>query len=180
MTSTTYIIYFLTVFITAIAWLELSWTYLLYFVVVNSYFTLGEYLIHRFVFHHLSPRAHQKHHDDPTKFSRLFIPIPVTLVNNGILFLIAKDNVYMIMSAAHLSYLLFEWAHYASHYPMTQLILPSRLISFHHSHHTNNTHNFGFTTPFWDIVFGTSSAQFKWSDYPLSCLPISVLSFIRL
>lgn len=168
---------------------EYSWDYLVTFGLVNTYYTLGEYLFHRFTFHSheqfpVITRIHAKHHQEPDHPNRLFIPIKVTLLNDILLACIVYlcgGRILSWLSAAHVSYLLFEYAHYTTHIPNMGLInLPSRLTAFHHYHHVANTLHFAFTTPYWDILFGTirSPSAFRLRDYPLSWLPLSVVSFL--
>jgi hypothetical protein len=128
---------------------------------------------------------------------RLFIPIPVTLINDMFLASLAFHFIHTywmsVVSAAHISYLCFELSHYSSH-QFNSKIIPSRLPAFHQNHHRHcdskpsfdsapkpepsvenkpethmalNEFNFGFTTPAWDIIFGTSSGKFKLRQYPL-------------
>lgn len=163
------------------------YSYGLICMIVNAYYTLGEYIIHRYGFHLIFEKIHKKHHDDPKRYYRLFIPIPITLINECILvalsYLCCWNHVLAIASAAHFSYLLFELAHYASHYPTGTLVsffLPRRLISFHYSHHMDDRYNFGFTTPCWDILFKTSKVPFDLYEYPLSMFPFSVVSFLTI
>ena len=183
-----YKIYFSTILISAIYFLSIStlpvYSHLCIFLLINSYYTLGEYIIHKYLFHDMIKEIHKKHHDDPMKYYRLFIPIRVTVFNDILLFLFGwtffHDYLLPIMASAHLSYLLFEYCHYSSHYKNCTFLPPRRLIAFHHLHHFNERGHFGFTTPFWDIVFGTTTHTFPLSYYPLSFLPISVISFLSI
>jgi hypothetical protein len=185
--SLLYNFYFTFVFILFIYGFKCNIHYLCTFLVTNMYYTLGEYVFHRFTFHNsiLSPaltRSHSKHHDQPTNEKRLFIPITVTLLND-ILFIfinyMCNMNVLYFLSASHLSYLLFEASHYTSHIPNLFIYLPKRLVSFHTHHHFDSTKNFGFTSPTWDIIFQTSSS-FSLYYYPLSYIPISIISFLSI
>jgi hypothetical protein len=213
--STMHSVYFVLVLASAVPGMEVSFHYLFILLAVNAYFNFGEYMIHKYVFHNPSTipsvyKAHWKHHEAPTMLRRLFIPIPVTLINDVFLAAIAfhflPASWMSVVSAAHLSYLCFELSHYCSH-QIDCKIIPSRLPAFHQNHHhhcdsnpsTNighkteshstikpeaplklNEFNFGFTTPAWDILFGTSSGKFKLQQYPLCFLPISILSFANI
>ena len=181
-----YSVYFFCVTLSALYGIEWNPSYLTTLLLTNVYYTAGEYLFHRITFH--SPvrfpalsLAHSKHHDQPTNEKRLFIPIAVTLMND--VFFIAvnaylKTNILHFISASHLSYLAFEVSHYASHLPLSYVPLPSRLIAFHHHHHANDQMNYGFTTPAWDLLFGTSS-HFSIKHYPLCYVPLSIVSFLH-
>jgi len=181
-------LYFMWVGLVAVYGFEPTCDYFLILCLVNSYYTLGEYIFHRHTFH--SPdkfptitRLHAKHHEIPENQNRLFIPISVTLFNDMIL----AGVVYLLggvvttwLSAAHFSYLLFEYAHYSTHSSTLGSLLPARLIAFHHYHHVLDSVHFAFTTPYWDILFGTTrrTDSFRLQDYPLSWLPLSVVSFL--
>jgi Fatty acid hydroxylase superfamily len=186
--NSSYKYYFTFVTITSIYGFEFSLDYLYALLLTNLYYTAGEYIFHRFTFHNPTyfsglTHAHSKHHDQPTNEKRLFIPIIVTLFNDLFFILIGYlfnfYNLLHFISASHLSYLLFEASHYASHLPSSFLYLPKRLLAFHHHHHHQPTMNFSFTTPAWDIFFKTSSS-FSLYYYPLSFLPISILSFLSI
>jgi sterol desaturase/sphingolipid hydroxylase (fatty acid hydroxylase superfamily) len=179
--------YFSFVFALFIYGFEFNTNYLLTFLFTNMYYTGGEYLFHRLTFHNSDyfpklTKSHSKHHDEPTNERRLFIPIAVTITNDilfALLNYMLNMNVMYFISASHLSYLLFEASHYASHIPNNYLILPNRLVAFHNHHHHDPTINFGFTTPAWDIMFGTAS-NFPISKYPFSRIPLSIVSFIKI
>lgn len=181
-------LYFTWVGMVAAYGFEPTYDYFLTLCIVNSYYTLGEYLFHRYTFH--SPdkfptitRLHAKHHEAPEHQNRLFIPIPITFCNDLLLAGIIYGLGGVItkwLSAAHLSYLLFEYAHYGTHSSIISWLLPARLIAFHHYHHVLDSVHYAFTTPYWDILFGTTrrSDSFRLYDYPLSWLPLSVISFL--
>lgn len=181
-------IYFSWVALLGVYGMEWSLDYWITLCITNMYYTLGEYLFHRYTFH--SPerfpkitRLHQKHHDVPSHPDRLFIPISITFVNDmvlGMVVYLLGGSVFKWLSSAHVSYLLFEYAHYGTHSSRFQTLLPRRLIAFHHYHHEDATCHYAFTTPYWDILFGTvpSSNRFSFYEYPLAWLPFSVLSFL--
>jgi len=188
-----YQLYFLSVFLTGIYGCynfyntEGFLTYLFVFCIVNSYYTFGEYVIHRYLFHNLFEKLHNKYHKEPKKYYRLFIPIHITLLNDIMLCLISyflfPRFFSGIMSSAHFSYLLFEATHYVAHYSSESklsFLFPKRLISFHYFHHTDDDYNYGFTTPFWDILFEKNKSRFPFKEYPLSIFPLSVVSFLSL
>ena len=181
-------VYFTWVSLVAGYGMEATPDYLLTLCLVNTYYTLGEYLFHRFTFHapHRFPgitRLHAKHHQQPDHPNRLFIPIWITLFNDILLACLVHlcgGRVLSWLSAAHVSYLLFEYAHYGTHLPDTGRLLPARLTAFHHYHHVVDSVHYAFTTPYWDILFGTTrrSDSFTLQNYPLSWLPLSVVSFL--
>jgi hypothetical protein len=193
-----YKLYFTGIFLSALYFLYTSFQYnlsiylfLLCFFTIHIYYTFGEYIIHKYFFHKIFKNIHQKHHEDPKKYYRLFIPIKITLINELILFCVSYfisyylfGNIfilYPILSSAHFSYLLFEFSHYISHYysHYSHYLFPKRVVSFHNFHHINDNYHFGFTTPFWDIVFGTCKNKFDFTEYPLSFIPLSIVSFLH-
>jgi len=180
------------------AYLKLNisiYTFLICFFIINIYYTFAEYIIHRYFFHDILKNIHKKHHDEPKQYYRLFIPIKITLINEFILactsYLLSyyfcgnEIAVYPILLSARLSYLLFEFSHYVSHYysyyskNFISYFIPKRLVSFHQFHHIDDNYHFGFTTPFWDILFNTCKNRFDITEYPLCFLPISIISFIN-
>jgi len=185
MIKTSYFLYFTSVFLVFLYGFEFSFIYMKTFIVVNTYYTFGEYIFHRFTFHselfYNISRGHLKHHKDPHNDRAFFIPIPITLFNDILIFGImmicndSLDKIIRVISCAHLSYLLFELSHYGTHYRLPYL--PKRLLGFHEYHHHESRCNFGFTTPSWDILFGTCN-PLALDIYPLSFLPISIISFL--
>jgi Protein of unknown function (DUF3522) len=183
-------IYFTWVSLVALYGMEVSWDYLMTLCLTNTYYTMGEYVIHRWGFHDIirSPgmtRAHYKHHLSPNDPERLFIPIRVTLINDTIFAAAvygvgAGASLWKWLSSAHVSYLLFEWAHYAIHTVNMRRWIPRRLLEFHESHHRDADYHFAFTTPYWDIMGGTMKRPMPIEEYPLSWLPLSLISFLSI
>lgn len=132
------------------------------------FWSLGEYLEHRFVGH--GPRRrwdikdHRYHHQIPDDVAEFVIPLSYTVVFFsaccGLLWLVSP---HPSLAAATLSglmvgYLLYEFVHLAAHVPGVSKRWPrlGAMGERHRSHHYGrwNT-NFGFITGFWDRVFGT-------------------------
>ncbi|WP_423959827.1 sterol desaturase family protein [Bradyrhizobium sp.] len=125
--------------------------------------TLLEYLVHRFAFHHLSSlgrRLHQLHHDHPSDpdAERSSLSTPLLAFPFGCL-LIGTMGVQdgSALFAGLLSvYLAFIFIHYAVH---RWTIEPGSWLYAtkmrHLTHHRIENCNYGVTTIFWDVVFRT-------------------------
>jgi len=123
--------------------------------------TLVEYLIHRFVYHHapiLSP-LHDQHHKRPNEL----IGVP-SFISSGLVVAICYFPLaafYPVLAAGFVSGMLIGYAaymfvHHATHHWRIEpghWLYPLRVR--HMAHHYRDTANFGVTTGFWDRVFGT-------------------------
>lgn len=139
------------------------------------FWTLAEYLLHRFVFHY-KPRTptqekifylfHGIHHHQPQCKTRLVMPpvvsIPLALVFYGLINLIFSLLLGIpfwagfVFSGFLIGYLAYDITHYATHHwPMRKGIL--KMLKRHHMRHHYKTPNqrFGVSSPLWDFVFGT-------------------------
>jgi sterol desaturase/sphingolipid hydroxylase (fatty acid hydroxylase superfamily) len=138
------------------------------------FWTLFEYLIHRFAFHFIaeSKRAmkivyiiHGNHHEYPRDKERLFMPpvpslILASFIFGGMYFIALltglKENAFAFFPGFMLGYLMYGTMHYAIHAfnPPYKWMKP--LWRNHHLHHYKNEHRgFGVSTTLWDRVFGT-------------------------
>ena len=127
--------------------------------------TLVEYLVHRFAFHHRFPlgrRLHQLHHDHPSdpdaERSSLSTPLLASPFGLVILGTAGMEDGSAIFAGLLSGYLIFIAVHYAVHRWTIEpgYWLYSTKIR-HLTHHRFENCNFGVTTMFWDIVFGTSA-----------------------
>jgi sterol desaturase/sphingolipid hydroxylase (fatty acid hydroxylase superfamily) len=138
------------------------------------FWTLFEYMIHRFAFHFIaeSERAlkivyiiHGNHHEYPRDKERLFMPPVPSLILASFIFscmyfvaqLIGlRENIFAFFPGFMLGYLMYGSMHYAIHAwnPPYKWMKP--LWRNHHLHHYKNEHlGFGVSTTLWDRVFGT-------------------------
>lgn len=127
-----------------------------------AFWTLAEYLIHRFAFHHapgLKP-IHMAHHDSPRDLNGT--PTLLTVLVFYLCVYLPLDLAFGAGLAAAgtagvmLGYLAYVTVHYVVHHLGSGGIRPlRRLIKLHALHHHDLDHNFGVTSPFWDLVFGT-------------------------
>lgn len=132
------------------------------------FFTLAEYLIHRFVFHSGEYTNTQKwqfkihgiHHATPQDKERLTLPLLLAIVISAVFFFL-----YWIVMGQYSYFFfpgfLFGYASYLTvHYLIHTRRPPRNIFRFlwkHHQihHHKNDNQAFGVTTPLWDIVFRT-------------------------
>ncbi len=125
--------------------------------------TLLEYLLHRFVFHHVPyiRDMHEQHHSDEREF--IGTPIWISLVSHGTLGFLP---VYLLAGFADasaascglmLGYLWYVSVHHVVHHwhpaHSSYLYALKRRHALHHHH--DSERNFGVTSSFWDRVFGT-------------------------
>ncbi len=132
--------------------------------------SLGEYLVHRFVFHfrarsrvskYLVYLFHGIHHDDPNDRTRLVMPPAGAILILGLIYgvfwtFVPHPWIEPFFGFFIVGYLCYDYTHYAIHFwPM-----PGRIAGFlkrnHLLHHFQEQHaRFGVSSPIWDFVFGT-------------------------
>ena len=132
--------------------------------------TVTEYTLHRFLFH-FKPRndwqqrlyfvIHGVHHDYPNDSRRLVMPpvvsIPLSAIFFGLFTLIlGSDFVPPFFAGFMTGYLAYDTTHYAIHHFHLRGKIGLYLRKRHLRHHfVQPDYNFGISSPFWDIVFGT-------------------------
>ncbi len=137
--------------------------------------TLAEYSMHRFLFHHkpTSPRQerifflfHGIHHAQPQVKTRLVLPFPISIpfaalffglfyVTLGILFG-ASQWVAPLMSGFLTGYLVYDLTHYATHHFAMRSGYAKYIKRYHMQHHyTDPNSRFGVSSPVWDWAFHT-------------------------
>lgn len=133
------------------------------------FWTLFEYLAHRFLFHWITenPKAqkfvyimHGNHHHFPRDRDRLFMPpVPSLILASvifGIMYLSMGRYSYPFFPGFMLGYLLYASMHYAIHAWNPPFKWMKPLWRNHHLHHyKNEERGFGVSSTFWDHVFGT-------------------------
>ncbi len=138
------------------------------------FWSLFEYMIHRFAFHFYaeSPRAqkivyiiHGNHHEYPRDKERLFMPpVPSLILASTIFILIylvgslfgAGSYAFAFFPGFILGYLIYGSMHYAIHAWNPPFKWMKPLWRNHHLHHYKNTElGFGVSSTLWDHVFGT-------------------------
>ncbi len=137
------------------------------------FWTLAEYLLHRFVFHWINEAKwsqrfhfimHGSHHDFPRDEERLLMPPVPGLIMGGMLFA-AFYCIFWLLGISQLTfgffpgffsgYLMYSFVHRATH--INRPPKHFKYIWYHHSlhHYKYPDKAFGVSSPFWDKVFGT-------------------------
>ena len=141
----------------------------LIFVAGMLFWTLFEYIMHRFIFHFIaeSPRAqrfiyvlHGNHHEYPRDKERLFMPPVPSLIIASVLFalqyLVIGGAAFMFFPGFIFGYLMYGSMHYAIHAWNPPFKWMKPLWRNHHLHHYKEQEKgFGVSTTIWDRVFGT-------------------------
>jgi dihydroceramide fatty acyl 2-hydroxylase len=131
--------------------------------------SLIEYLLHRFVFHHTpsTPRQmflgylfHGAHHAFPDDRLRWTVPLvtslPVAAVLTTAALLVFGAAGGPLMTGVLLGYLAYDLVHYAIHLGPKRSRIGRYLRNRHLAHHYGvPERNFGVTSPLWDVVFGS-------------------------
>lgn len=141
---------------TGIAW------FLTLTVAGTCFWTLAEYLLHRFAMHAfaLGYRLHRPHHDHPAslELERSSLSTPIIAAAGGMILVLAFGFVDggELLIGLMAGYLGFIIVHHAVH---RWTLGPSswfyRAKLRHVAHHASDDCNFGVTTSFWDVVFHT-------------------------
>ncbi len=125
--------------------------------------TLAEYLVHRFVLHHipLFSKMHFEHHEEsleligtPTLMSLFFLTVVVLMP----LYYFAGIHIALCSMAGFLTgYISYVWVHFAVHHKGSGGFKFMRKLKRQHAvhHHGTSEYNFGVTTDIWDKIFGT-------------------------
>lgn len=138
--------------------------------------TLGEYTLHRFLFHYeaRSERAkrvfflfHGVHHAQPQDKTRLVMPLPVSiplaLMFYGLFYLIlvvllkSPQWVNPLTAGFMLGYLIYDLTHYATHHFPMRSGYAKYIKRYHMAHHYKDPNTrYGVSSPLWDWVFRTA------------------------
>lgn len=132
------------------------------------FFTLAEYLIHRFAFHSGEPgkkntwqyKIHGIHHSSPGDKQRLALPLPAAFVAAAIIFLmfflLIGTKAFLFFPGFLGGYAFYLLVHYTIHTRKPPRTLLKFLWVHHYVHHYIDIHKaYGVTSPIWDWVFGT-------------------------
>lgn len=134
-----------------------------------AFWSLFEYIAHRFIFHWVSENPtikkisyilHGNHHHYPRDRQRLFMPpVPSILIATlvfSLMYLVIRQNAFMFFPGFIFGYLMYGTMHYAIHAWNPPFKWMKPLWRNHHLHHYKNEHNgFGVSSTIWDHVFGT-------------------------
>jgi sterol desaturase/sphingolipid hydroxylase (fatty acid hydroxylase superfamily) len=133
------------------------------------FWTLFEYIAHRFIFHWIAENEktkriiyvlHGNHHEYPRDRERLFMPpIPSILISSlifSLMFLLMNQYAFVFFPGFIFGYLLYASMHYAIHAWNPPFKWMKPLWRNHHLHHYKDEEKgFGVSTTFWDRIFGT-------------------------
>lgn len=128
-----------------------------------------EYASHAWFFHGPLWGMHRGHHKTPGDDGKLLVPLAYSITAGGMAFaafwFMCGINILAgLASGAAFWYIVFEYIHYASHNPpslkpLQKISWFKELQSLHKLHHYEDKDGkykyYGFTTTFWDRVFGT-------------------------
>ncbi len=134
------------------------------------FWTLTEYVLHRFVFHFMPSSEwgkklhfifHGVHHDYPNDALRLVMPpsvsIPLATMFYFLFYTFIPATYLNSFFAAFLTgYLCYDMFHYAFHHGNFNNPILKKLKQHHMMHHyTDADKGYGVTSILWDIVFGS-------------------------
>jgi sterol desaturase/sphingolipid hydroxylase (fatty acid hydroxylase superfamily) len=134
------------------------------------FWTLAEYLLHRFVFHfepdtrwgrRLHFIIHGVHHDYPHDPMRLVMPpsvsVPLaTLVFLGFRLLLGPAWSLPFFAGFLIGYLIYDMTHFHIHHHRSDNKLSLALRRYHYRHHFQQSdRGYGVTSSLWDRVFRT-------------------------
>jgi len=164
-----YILWFSFVGIIPIIWI---------YILGALFFTLVEYLIHRFVFHFNAKTEHEEkiqynihgvHHEFPRDKDRLVMPPVMSVVIATAFLLVFKflfGNYGLVLfagfSAGYSNYLLIHYFIHAHKPPGNFLKFLWTHHSLHHYHSVKSAFSVSF--PLWDYLFGTMPQKNKSSE----------------
>ena len=125
--------------------------------------TFIEYLAHRFLLHRvpLLVTLHELHHENQTRLvgtptlASLVVMMMIVVLPSGV---VLGMRLALLLSAGFMAgYLLYVLMHHwLHHWPSKNSRYLQMLKRQHALHHAaDDDYNFGVTSPFWDLVFGT-------------------------
>jgi sterol desaturase/sphingolipid hydroxylase (fatty acid hydroxylase superfamily) len=129
--------------------------------------TLLEYILHRWLFHHQFAKnldsflVHGYHHEFPEDPYRLVAPPmmswPLAAVILSILLLtVGPRFAWTLFAGTASGYIAYDWIHYYTHHARPKYWLGKWLRKYHMLHHHKTWNKgYGVSSPLWDFVFGT-------------------------
>jgi sterol desaturase/sphingolipid hydroxylase (fatty acid hydroxylase superfamily) len=133
------------------------------------FWTLTEYIMHRFVFHYhprlewgknISFLMHGIHHQYPKDSTRLVMPllisVPLAVVFYILFAFISPEYGRSAYVGFLIGYLSYDGLHFAIHHFAMRGPILSFIRAYHLKHHFQNEHKgYGVSNPLWDVVFKT-------------------------
>ena len=146
---------------------------IVYFNLGLLFFTLIEYLMHRFLYHsgpdykderYWQYKVHGVHHEFPTDTGLLALPIPIAILLGavffGIFYLLLGEVTYSFWPGFFIGYASYLRIHYLVHSRKPPKNFLKYLWRHHHLHHYQYEDKaYGVSSPLWDFVFGTLPPQ---------------------
>lgn len=148
------------------------------------YWTFLEYVIHRFLYHtyfrspflrYFLGSFHSYHHQDMSDhrvlnagFLMVYIVTPTVLAP---LLILTQDLQLLSSLAVGLvsAHYFYEWVHYTLHFKVHSNGYLNYIQKYHLHHHDRAvSKNYGNTSHFWDVVFGTYDPAYKKYSMPES------------
>lgn len=134
------------------------------------FWTVFEYLLHRYVFHFFPEGDfqtrvqflfHGVHHQYPNDKDRLVMPVTLSLLIAALLFLLFNaifgELVWGFFAGFTLGYLAYDMTHYSIHHaraPKNAYL--KKLWKHHMDHHYRDTNRgYGVSSALWDLILGT-------------------------
>lgn len=123
--------------------------------------SFAEYCVHRWLFHgaeQILQRGHTQHHIDPHGYDSLpfFLPPLIMLAIAASFSMLLRPPVALVLAGGLASgYAAYGLAHSAIHARRFGHSVARRWAALHHIHHNHPGHNFGVTSPLWDLLLGT-------------------------
>jgi sterol desaturase/sphingolipid hydroxylase (fatty acid hydroxylase superfamily) len=133
------------------------------------FWSLLEYVLHRFLFHSLTPTdehpenylVHSYHHDFPDDATRL-VMVPIGSWPLGVIFAtvfrlaLGPTFWFPAFAGACVGYVAYDWVHYYTHHAKPTSGIGRWMRMYHLQHHFDHSPaRYGVSSPLWDIVFGT-------------------------
>lgn len=141
-----------------------------------AFWSLTEYLLHRFIFHFPAKSKlgkkihfifHGVHHDYPSDSKRLVMPpsvsIPLAVIFYFVFLLVFGQELMLPFFAGFiLGYLFYDITHYAIHHFNMHNKFWLAIKNHHMLHHFQDEYKgYGVSTPFWDYIFRTNFDKIK-------------------
>lgn len=144
-------------------------SFAIFFIIGFFSWTLGEYLIHRYVFHMSEDKRwkrwitytfHGIHHEYPKDKDRIVMPPAGALLISSIIFgacwLLMQQYAFSFVPGFLVGYILYAFVHYAIHAYQPPKNFLRWLWIYHSIHHYKLPDKyFGVSSPIWDYVFNT-------------------------
>ena len=133
------------------------------------FWTIAEYVVHRFLFHPPYSDSHLRwlyfythgvHHEAPNDATRLVMPpgasIPLAIMFFFIFKALLPDDYLGFFAGFVSGYLVYDFLHFSTHFFTFEWNWFKKLRKHHNVHHFNDPgKNFGVSNSLWDYIFFT-------------------------